>query len=168
MTEFLEEAELNQGAVLRFFREDHRKLKQTIGKLSESQILNDIVMGDWTVKDVIAHIAAWNWEIAKSIDEVLERKAPWYLTKGETAFNMAEVAKRRDWPLSRVLEEWEQSFDSLIHRMEEITAEEWNFETGLVWADGSVVTIESLFRYRYRGEGHEGGHALQIQEYYSL
>jgi hypothetical protein len=76
VTEFLEETELNQGSVLRFFREDHRKLKQTIGKLSESQILNDIVMGDWTVKDVIAHIAAWNWEIAKSIDEVLEKKAP--------------------------------------------------------------------------------------------
>ena len=153
---------------MRFFREDHRKLKQTIGKLSESQILNDVVMGDWTVKDIIAHITAWNLEIAKSIDDVLEKKAPWYLTKGETAFNMAEVAKRRDWPISQVLDEWEKSFDSLIHRIEEITAEEWDFETGLFWADGSVVTIESLFGYRYRGEGHEGGHALQIQEYYGL
>jgi hypothetical protein len=153
---------------LRFFREDHRKLKHTIGNLSDSQIINDIVMGDWTVKDIIAHIAAWNWEIAKSIDEVLEKKPPWYLTKGETAFNVAEVAKRRDWPLSQVLDEWEESFDSLVHRIEEITVEEWNFDTGLNWADGSVVTIESLFGYRYRGEGHEGGHALQIQEYYSL
>jgi uncharacterized damage-inducible protein DinB len=159
---------MNQGAILRFFQEDHRKLKQTIAKLTESQIVNDIVMGNWSVKDVIAHISAWNWEIAKSIDDVLEKKAPWYLTKGETAFNIVEVEKRRDWSLKEVLNEWEKSFDSLIHRIEEIAAEEWNIDTGLTWADGSAVSMESLFRYRYRGEGHEGGHAIQIMEHYGL
>jgi hypothetical protein len=153
---------------LRFFREDHRKLKQTIAKLTESQIVNDVVMGDWSVKDVIAHITAWNWEIAKSVDDVLEKKAPWYLNKGETAFNIAEVERRRDWPLKEVLDEWQKSFDSLTHRIEEITAEEWSIDTGLSWTDGSAVTMESLFGYRYRGEGHEGGHALQIREYYNL
>jgi len=125
-------------------------------------------MGDWSVKDVIAHISAWNLEITRSIDEVLQRKAPWYLNKGETAFNIAEVEKRRDWSLQEVLDEWESSFDSLTHRIEEITAEEWNIDTGLSWADGSAVTMASLFGYRYRGEGHEGGHALQIREYYNL
>jgi hypothetical protein len=160
--------ELNQGAVLRFFQEDHRKLRQTISKLTESQIVNDIVMGDWSVKDVIAHITAWNWEIAKSVDDVLEKKAPWYLTKGETAFNVAEVERRRDWSLQQVLDEWEKSFDSLTNRIEDITTEEWSFDTGLSWTDGSAVTMESLFGYRYRGEGHEGGHALQIREYYNL
>jgi len=153
---------------LRFFREDHRKLKQTLAKLTESQIVNEIIMGDWSVKDVIAHISAWNLEIMRSIDEVLQRKAPWYLNKGETAFNIAEVEKRRDWSLQEVLDEWESSFDSLTHRIEEITAEEWNIDTGLSWADGSAVTMASLFGYRYRGEGHEGGHALQIREYYNL
>jgi hypothetical protein len=160
--------ELNQGAILRFFREDHRKLKQTISKLSESQILKDIVMGDWSVKDVLAHISAWNWEISKSIDDVLEKKAPWYLNKGETAFNVAEVDRRREWSLEKVLDEWEKSFDSLTHRIEEITAEEWIIDTGLRWKDGSAVTMESLFGYRYRGEGHEGGHALQIREHYNF
>lgn len=63
-------------------------------------------------------------EITRSIDEVLQKKAPWYLTKGETAFNITEVEKRRDWSLQEVLDEWENSFDSLTHRIEEITAEE--------------------------------------------
>jgi uncharacterized damage-inducible protein DinB len=153
---------------LRFFREDHRKLKQTLAKLTKSQIVNDIIMGDWSVKDVIAHISAWNLEITRSIDEVLQKKAPWYLSKGETAFNIAEVEKRRDWSLQEVLDEWESSFDSLTHRIEEITAEEWNIDTGLSWADGSALSMASLFGYRYRGEGHEGGHAIQIREYYNL
>lgn len=126
------------------------------------------VLGDWSVKDIIGHISAWNWEIMKSIDEVLMKKAPWYLTKGETEFNMIEVEKRRNWPLKEVLEEWERSFDSLIYRIEDISADEWNIQTGLSWAEGAPVTIESLFRYRYRGEGHEGGHALQISNYYGL
>lgn len=128
----------------------------------------DRVLGNWSVKDVIGHISAWNWEIMKSIDEVLMKKAPWYLTKGETEFNMIEVAKRQDWSLREVLEDWEKSFDSLIRRIEEISSIEWNIDTELFWAEGSPVTIESLFRYRYRGEGHEGGHALQIREYYGL
>jgi hypothetical protein len=160
--------QLNQGAILRFFREDHRKLKQTIAKLTESQMINDTVMGDWCVKDILAHISAWNWEIAKSIDDVLKKKAPWYLSKGETAFNVAEVEKRRKWSLVEVLEEWEKSFDALTHRIEDITADEWNIDTELTWTDGSAMTIESLFGYRYRGEGHEGGHALQIKDYYNL
>ncbi|MFX0107362.1 MAG: DinB family protein, partial [Candidatus Hodarchaeota archaeon] len=143
--------------MLRFFREDHRKLKGVISKLSKSQMVKDKVLGNWSVKDIIAHISAWNFEITISVDDILQKKAPWYLTKSETAFNIAAVEKRREWTQTEVLDEWEKSFDSLIHRIEELTTEEWNIETGLSWSDGSPVTMESLFGYRYRGEGHEGG-----------
>jgi hypothetical protein len=50
--------------------------------------------------------------------------------------------------------------------MEKFTEEQWKHQSGnQTWSDGTPVTIYSLFGYVYEGEGHEGGHAKQIQRF---
>jgi hypothetical protein len=54
---------MDQEEIIQFFRDDHQKLKDVISKLTESQINTDKVQVSWTVRDILAHISAWNWEI---------------------------------------------------------------------------------------------------------
>ena len=63
--------------------------------------------------------------------------------------------------------EWQKSFDKLIERIEKLSGSEWEHHADFVWKDTTIlVSIESLLDYRYKGEGHEGGHAMQIETYF--
>lgn len=153
----------SKAAVIKFLRDDHQKLVDAVTQLQEEQMIDTDVIDNWAVKDIIAHISAWNWEIAKAIDLVLAGYIPWYVYQTETAFNKREIEARRSWSVRQVLEEWHKSFAAPIERIETVSDAEWKQRTDARWRGGSTVTVSSLFGYRYLGEGHEGGHAKQIR-----
>ncbi len=159
---------MNKEESIQFFRDDHQKLKDVISRLTESQMVTDKVQGSWTVKDILAHISAWNWEIIAQADLVLSGKAPWHRYKTEADFNKEAVKIRESWSFKRILSEWYESFDTLITRMKGFSEGEWNFELDEEWPEGGKVSVSSIFGYHYHGEGHEGGHAIIIEYYFEL
>ena len=160
--------ELNKQEFVEFFKRDHLKLKLVIDNLAKEQMLEMTVLGFWTVKDIIVHITAWNHEIRKAIDEVLSDKKIWFADQTDIEFNKQVVKSAESYSLDQVLEEWEQSFEELIHRIENLSESELQKQSSYTWGGtNDVITVESLLDYRYRGEGHEGGHAKQIKEYFS-
>lgn len=56
-------------------KDGYRKLKDAISSLSKQQMTNVPVLEDWTVKGIIAHLAAWNWELIVDIERILHHKA---------------------------------------------------------------------------------------------
>ena len=159
---------MDKDDVIKFFKEDHAKLVSVINQLDKDQMTDKVVIANWDVKDIIAHISAWNWEIVRQVDDVLVNRKPWYIDMNEVRFNKREVEKRESWSIDRVLEEWNDSFKALIERIENLKESEWKFQAKFNWPDGSPLTIQSLFGYRYKGEGHEGGHAKQIRDCFNL
>ncbi len=159
---------MDQEETIQFFRDDHQKLKDVVSKLTDSQMNNDKVQGIWTVKDILAHISAWNWEIITQAERVLSSTKPWYTDKTETEFNEEAVKTRESWSIERVISEWYESFDVLMLKLERFSKEEWNFELDEEWPEGGKVSISSIFGYRYLDEGHEGGHAKIIRDYFGL
>lgn len=79
----------------------------------------------------MAHLSAWNWEHIKEINRVLEERPIWNKHDDPTfddAFNKRAVEKRKNKSLKEITEEWENSFDFLIKRIEKLSAEEWEYE----------------------------------------
>ncbi len=159
---------MDQEEAIQFFRKDHQKLEDVVSKLTEFQMKTHKIQGSWTVKDIIAHISAWNWEIILQAELVLSGKKPWYTYKTEADFNKEAVKSRESWSLEKIISEWHESFDTLISKLESFSAEEWNFELDDEWPEGGKVSVSSVFGYRYHGEGHEGGHAKIIRDYFEL
>ncbi len=157
---------MDQEEIIQFFKDDHQKLRNAISKLTESQMNTDKIQGSWTVRDVLAHISAWNWEIIAQAELVLSGKKPWYTYKTEAEFNKEAVKTRETWSVEKIVSEWHESFDALISRLEIFSEEEWNFELDDEWPEGGKVSVSSIFGYRYQGEGHEGGHAKIIRNYF--
>lgn len=157
--------------IIHFLRENHNTLEEVIRQLNKEQLTKFIIIGNWSTKDIIAHISAWNMEITKSINQILRNVKPWYVDEEdltEREFNKREILKRKEWSIDDVLEEWRQSFESLITRINSLSEQEWLVQTNLLWEEGYPITLPSLFDYRYQGAGHEGGHALQIKNYFNL
>lgn len=146
---------------------------ELVSSLTDVQVSEKRIVGDWTIKDVIAHLAAWNWEAIDEVERVLRDEATWparYEDKvGEGEFNRREVGKRKDKSWQEALKDWDDSFWAQIKRMEQISEGEWKYQSKKqTWSDGTPVTVYSLFAYEYEGEDHEGGHAKQIKEFLNL
>lgn len=151
---------------------EHQKFKKALSSLSKEQILKNKVSGDWNIKDLVAHLAAWNLEAIDEVYRVLKNQATWptrYEDEiGTDRFNREAVEKRKDKTWGKVLKEWDDSFRTQIELMMKLTKEEWSHQCNQTWKDKTPVTVYSLFAYEYEGEGHKGGHAKQISRFLNL
>lgn len=159
--------------VVSAFREGHARMLEVVSMLSEQQMTEEPVLDEWTVKDIIAHLAAWSIDARLEIDRVLNDAPAWVKLydsdEGVTDFNERAIATRRFKQLSEVIEEWKAAFEAEMSRVESLTDDEWNHQSGTdVWKDGNKVTVFSLYSYEYLGEQHEAAHARQIKNHFGL
>ena len=160
---------MRKQQAIQFLKNNHLKLETVINGLNDHQIINDIISVKWTPKDIISHISAWNINLKNAIDELLKNKKPWFINEEEITeaeFNEREVQNRKDWSLNQIIDEWQNSYERLIQRIIRLSESEWEHQSPYEWTKDIPVTVSSLFDYMYRGEGHEGGHAKQIEEFY--
>lgn len=145
---------------IEYLKQGHERLKNLISNLDLFQLTELKVLENWTIKDVLSHLAAWNIENIDRIKELLiTNKTPrwWNSLKGDDKFNKQEIKKRSNRDFNCVYNEWEESFNNLIHRVEELSDEEWN--------NHKPIALREFFIYEYYGLDHEGGHAKQIEEF---
>jgi len=163
---------MTKQQIIEFLKEDHKKMEFVVNSLHKEEFLKFRIQDSWNVKDIIAHLTAWNFELVKMVDVLLKDEKPWFVddyrkTKQlETEFNKIQVIKRKSHSLEDVIDEWQQSFESLVKKIESLRDNELNYISSYFWEEGSPVTVKSLFGYRYKGEGHEGGHAKIVEEYF--
>lgn len=155
---------MNKNQLISFLKKDHQKLADLISKLSPEQKSVKII-GNWTVKEILGHIAEWRWDLVEDIGLILNNKKPWYVgTISTEKYNYIAIQKRRDWPFSTVKSDWEHSFRKLINRIKKLTDTDWNYKSSIKDEEGKTITIKSLLSYSYKAEGHDGGHANQISK----
>lgn len=107
--------------------------------LSDSQLLMPGVTGEWSARDIIAHVSWWEEEALNHLPLVREGgRPPRYSVKygGIDAFNALMTERRRDLSLAEVLRQHDE-----IH--ERLTAYIRN-------APGELFTRETPFRRRLR------------------
>ena len=159
---------MSKEETIEFLKEDHAKLELVLEALTDEMMISHRITGTWRIKDIIAHLSAWNIKLTEAIDVLLKDDKPWFMDTAfsEAEFNKIEVVKRKSMSLKEIIDEWQQSFNDMINKIESLSGKEWEYKTQFEYQEGSAVTVESLFGYRYRGHGHEGGHAEQIEEYF--
>ena len=73
-------------------------LKESYAGMSEAQMMEPGVMGEWSVRDILAHVTVWEEEALKYLPYALEgRRPPRYkdLYGGLDAFNAQMTEKKR-------------------------------------------------------------------------
>ena len=158
---------MEKEKAIQFLIDDHKELKIVLESLELEDFVTFRVLGTWKIKDVVAHLSAWNIELRTAIDKLLSNEEIWFIGEhDEDYFNKIQVLRRKSYTVEEVLDEWEKTFNDLVERMKKLTEEEWNFSSKFEWKNGVSVSTKSLFGYRKRGKGHEGYHALLIEEYF--
>ena len=137
-----------------------RRLRAAIKAVPDDR---QVLVGRWSLREVAAHIATWDRDLVRGLDELLAGRRPALPDVDEDAFNELAVRAWRDAPLEAVLAELEAAHESLMARLEALSDERWRSGLADRWSDRTPITVASLFGYTYRGQTHYDGHAEEIE-----
>jgi hypothetical protein len=130
--------------------------KQSYAGLSDAQMQEPGVTGDWSVKEIIAHVSVWEEEALKHLPHILEGVRPprYSVTYGGIdAFNALMMEQKRTLSLAEVLAQQDNTHRRLIHYVQSAPEEQF--------------TRETRFRRRLRLDtySHYPIHTKSIQEW---
>ena len=106
--------------------------QESFAGLSEQQMLEPGVTGDWSVKDLIAHVNWWEEETLTHLPEILAGVRPQrysVLYGGIDAFNAMMTEKWRHLPLTAVIERANTTHQQLMAFLSGIPGEQFASET---------------------------------------
>ena len=99
--------------VVRSLDHSWNELRAVIDSMSEKEMLEPGVTEDWSVKDLLGHIAFWANRAANTLTEVAAGRAdqvPGPETEGEIdEWNAREAAARKGKSLGELREDWERA-----------------------------------------------------------
>ena len=90
---------------------------QSYAGLSEAQMVEPGVVGDWSVKDVLAHVTTWEEEALTHLPHILAGETPprYSVTYGGVdAFNALMTERKRELSLEEVLRQLDETHARLM------------------------------------------------------
>ncbi len=136
-------------------------LLRAVEGLSEEAMTASPAVGQWTIKDLLAHVAAWDEESLRGIRELLRGERPRFLDTDWDQWNAKEVEKRRALSRQAVLEELKRSHREFLEFLRGLGEAEWErpreerwkrYKVTVAWMVGGVI-------------GHDREHAKQIRSW---
>ena len=141
--------------VLRRLERSWADLHESFTGLTEAQLTQPGALGEWSVKDVLAHITTWEKEALKHLPTVARgERPPRYASEGGIdAFNARTAEANRQLSLATVQQNFDRTHANLVRFLKESPAE--NF------------TARFVKRLRLDTYGHYNLHAKAIREWRS-
>ena len=131
-------------------------LQESFAGLPDAKLAEPGVVGEWSVKDILAHVTAWEGEALKYLPLILEGgRPPRYsvMYGGIDAFNARMTEQKQGLSLSEVFRQMAETHQQLIDYVQSAPEEQFARET--------------RFRRRLRLDtySHYPEHARMIQEW---
>jgi len=150
---------MTKGQLLRKLEQAWADFQASFAGLPAEQLVEPGVMGEWSVKDILAHVSTWEEEALKYLPLILQGgQPPRYadLYGGIDAFNAVAAEQARGRPLFEVLRQLEATHARLIDYVRNAPEEE--------------ITKETRFRRRLRLDtySHYPEHTAAILEWRGL
>ena len=114
-----------QQKLLDNLEQARRSLLESTRGLDERTAAHKTVFGNWTIKDVLAHLVSWGDELRSEIGEILVHPAPryGYVISSQDDYdqwNQSQVAHKRALSLPEILAELDRDYQetgALIRRL---------------------------------------------------
>ena len=123
---------MNRQQFLTRLDKEWQALKDSFSGLSETQLLIPGVSGNWSVKDILAHVTTWEEEALKYAPTILKgERPPRYsvMYGGIDAFNARVTEQKRDLEIVEVLRQMTDTHQRLVEFIEGIPEEQFKSET---------------------------------------
>ena len=147
---------MNRAQLLKRLDQAWESFQAAYAGLSDAELLEPGVVGDWSVRDIIAHVTWWEQEALTHLPLILDGGTPprYSVTYGGIdAFNAQKTAQKRSLSLAEVLRQQDETHRRLINFIQTVPKEQFIRET--------------RFRHRLRLDtySHYPQHAQAIRQW---
>ncbi len=143
---------ITKSELLQRIRDERRALEKNLARLTHTQMLLPNVMGEWTVKDALAHISAWERYMLTWAGSLLRGRSPgtpepWDVER----INAGIYAQGKDKPLAVVLEEFRESYRAALALAESLTEAQLQTKYTDTWPLGPLwLGVAANMNYHYK------------------
>jgi hypothetical protein len=120
---------MKQAELTELLKASHVELLQAIQGLTEAELAQPGAAGDWSAKDILAHVTAWEAEILKALGQSRMGKRPTIndLTDAEVDVQNAQWQKQTlKKPLAKVMEDLNGVRQQIIRQVERMSDADLN------------------------------------------
>ncbi len=134
----------NKASLLAAGEKEYQALEQLLATLTPQQMTQTSAPGEWSVKDILAHLYEWQrmvagWYAAGQRGETPAVPAEGYKWNQIPALNQAIYEKYRHWPLEDVLSHWRASHQQTQAAIAALSEEELFTPGRYAWANQNAL-----------------------------
>ena len=164
---------MNKTDVLETIQSAHTSLEELLAPLSERQLCTATLEGQRSIKDILAHIAAWERLCADSIAELVHGELPSLPAEDDDTRNEQILLENRDRSLHEVQGDFRDAYQQLLRQVgvlfQTLPEEDLNDPHRFPWLEGhSLLAFIAGNSYDHYGEHAEQIrtwlHASKVQE----
>ncbi len=151
---------MNAHDVLKY---GHLWVHKHVDDLTEEQWLTPNVCGVWSTKEILAHLASYEWVLFDVFNSCAgEKNTPvldqFQSMNGDT-FNAQQVGARKEKSPGEVLQEYDDAYEQVMQVLPRLSESDLRQPGTMPWY-GSEYSLEDLIVYQYYG--HKREHCAQI------
>lgn len=156
---------MKKEELLDALEESRENLLDQIEDLPDEAYLEPGVVGEWTLKDVLAHLVTWEAELVKLLWQAKQGSRPTSAQMNTPPGSAARQARNEKWhaenrerPLERIWDDFEGVRKQTLRRLESFSDKELSDPNRYPWARGKPLwkwVAEDSFE-------HEAEHSAQI------
>ncbi len=151
-----------KAELLQMVENGRTQLNALISQIDEAKMLEPGVEENGSIKDILAHMTAWEVKMSEVFVEVTNGRAPtnWPTTdEAVDHLNADFYAANRDKPLAQVMSEFEASYLQVVTAVQALSEDELFDPNRFEWREGRPLW------YMVAGNtfGHYGDHLPNIE-----
>jgi hypothetical protein len=153
--------QISKPELLKRIYSQRKCLEDSLALLSNEQLVQPGVEGEWSVKDILAHMTAWEKRMIRWVGETLRGQVPEMPAKGMTWDDLDQLNERtylenRDRPLAEVLADFHHSYQEVLAVVEAIPEEDMVDPNRFEWRAGTplwkMLAANTWWHYRMHDE----------------
>ncbi len=118
---------MTKPEALKNMQDEWARLLSTLSAIEDDQKLQPRFIGEWSVKDLMGHISAWESVALERVGRMKRREPVEFIPDEEVdEWNKKFSQQRRDWKLIVVEGEFENVHARLVQEFERFSDESWD------------------------------------------
>ncbi len=151
--------------ILAGLREQYAQWVALLDRLTESQLTTPLEAGEWSIKDIVAHLWAWQQRTIARNEAARANREPifpeWPAGIDPDAEGSADMinawiyASYHDQSWASIYHKWQTGFQRFIETAEEISERDLLESDRFAWLNGYSVALVILASYEHHLEHYE-------------
>lgn len=120
---------MNKDELIDTLEDEREKFLELLEGFTEAQMQTPGVVGEWSMKDLLAHLVAWEGELVRLLWQTRQGEEPssaQFGSEGVDAYNARIFAETKERSLERVMSDYAAVGKQLVRRIEAFSDAELN------------------------------------------